>query len=187
MKVFYYRSRNGVNLLQDVLKLQKGFDELYTRLWPEVYRFIYYKLQNRQEAEELTQEIFHRVYSHIIKNEIDETKIKAYIFACARNIVYDTWKEKKKNTRVIELDEISERDAALTDDTSLVEGNLMVREVLEMLNPEEKNIITMRILEGYSISYVAEKLGKPEGTIKSMQFRALQKLRKGLEKGGYFK
>ncbi len=184
--VFLYRSRNGVNLVQGTTKLQKDFGQLYTSLWPEVYKYIYYKVQNRQEAEELTQEIFHRVYRHVINNDIEEDKLRAYIFASARNIVYDTWRDKRKNMNVIELDEISERDAELKDDTGLVEGNLMVREVLDMLNEEEKEIITLRIIKGYSISYVSEKLAKPEGTIKSMQFRALQKLRNGLEKGGYF-
>lgn len=172
--------------MQDAAKLQKDFDQLYTALWPEVYRFIYYKVQNRQEAEELTQEIFHRVYRHLIKNEIEEGKIRAYIFTCARNIVYDTWRDKNKRMNIIELDEVSEKDAFLPDQVSKVESNLMVREVLEQLSAEEKEIITLRIIKGYSISYVSDKLGRPEGTIKSMQFRALQKLRKGLEKGGYF-
>lgn len=172
--------------MQDTAKLQKDFDQVYTMLWPEVYRFIYYKVQNREEAEELTQEIFHRVYKHVIKNEIEEGKLRAYIFTCARNIVYDTWKEKHKRMNIIELDEVSERDAFFPDQASHVESNLMVREVLEQLNDEEKEIITLRIIKGYSISYVSDKLGRPEGTIKSIQFRALQKLRKGLEKGGYF-
>jgi RNA polymerase sigma-70 factor (ECF subfamily) len=175
-----------VDLVQDATKLQKDFDQLYTVLWPEVYRFIYYKVQNRQEAEELTQEIFHRVYRHVIKNNIEEGKLRAYIFACARNIVYDAWRDKHKHMNIIELDEVSEKDALLPDQVSQVEGNLMVREVLELLNAEEREIITLRIIKGYSISYVSDKLGRPEGTIKSIQFRALQKLRKGLEKGGYF-
>jgi len=172
--------------VQDAAKLQKDFDQLYTELWPEVYRFIYYKVQNRQEAEELTQEIFHRVYRHLIKNEIEEGKLRAYIFTCARNIVYDTWRDKHKRMNIIELDEVSEKDAFLPDQVSKVESNLMVREVFKQLSAEEKEIITLRIIKGYSISYVSDKLGRPEGTIKSMQFRALQKLRKGLEKGGYF-
>lgn len=172
--------------MQDTAKLQKDFDQLYTTLWHEVYRFIYYKVQNRQEAEELTQEIFHRVYKHVIKNEIEEGKLRAYIFASARNIVYDTWRDKHKSENVVELDEVSEKDAFLPDMVSLVEGNMMVREVLELLNVEEREIIILRIIKGYSVSYVSDKLGRPEGTIKSIQFRALQKLRKGLEKGGYF-
>lgn len=172
--------------MQDAAKLQKDFDQLYTSLWPKVYRFIYYKVQNREEAEELTQEIFHRVYRHAKKNEIEEGKLKAYIFTCARNIVYDTWRDKHKRMNIIELDEVSEKDAFLPDQVSHVESNLMVREALELLSAEEKEIITLRIIKGYSVSYVSNKLGRPEGTIKSIQFRALQKLRKCLEKGGYF-
>jgi RNA polymerase sigma-70 factor (ECF subfamily) len=172
--------------MRDVSKLEIDFNQIYETLWPQVYKFIYYKVQNKQESEELTQEIFHRVYKQVSKNGVDENKIKAYIFAAARNIVFDTWRKRDRDFKVIQLDDIAERDVELIDENKVVEGNLAVKEALQLLSGDERDVIILRIIKGYSINEVSQRLGKPEGTIKSIQFRALQKLRQKLEKGGYF-
>ena len=54
-----------------------NFNEIYESLWPQVYKFIYYKVQNTEEAEELTQEVFQKVYRQLKKQNINEEKIKA--------------------------------------------------------------------------------------------------------------
>lgn len=162
------------------------FSEIYTSLWPQVYKFIYYKVQNAEEAEELTQEVFQRVYRQFVKSAVNEEKIKAYTLITARNIVYDTWKKRKKDSTIVRLDEAKEKGFEIAQQSESIEDSLLVHEALNELPQDDRTILQLRIIEGYSISEVSKMLGKPEGTIKSLQFRALQKLRDKLVKGGYF-
>jgi RNA polymerase sigma-70 factor (ECF subfamily) len=172
--------------MRDVSNLKLQFDKIYETLWPQVYKFIYYKVQNKQEAEELSQEVFQRVYKQVCKCSIDETKIKQYIFAAARNIVFDSWRKRDRDYKVIQLDDIVEKEVELIDENKVVESNMIVQEALNLLSGDEREIILLRIIKGYSINEVSRILGKPEGTIKSSQFRALNKLKQKLQKGGYF-
>jgi len=172
--------------MKHVSKTECDFNELYEILWPQVYRFIYYKVQNAEEAEELTQDVFQKVFKQVKNNKINENKVKAYVFTAARNIIYDVWRKKRKKPKVIRLDELSEVGLEIGSNDSAIEANLMVQEALEQLSLEERRVLQLRILEGYQINEVAEMLGKPLGTIKSLQFRALQKLKDKLAKGGYF-
>lgn len=175
-----------VKKVKHVSEIEKDFSEIYKSLWPQIYKFIYYKVQNCEEAEELTQEVFQRVYKQFTKSNIEDDKVRAYTFAAARNIVYDAWKQRKKDSNVIRLDEVSEKGFEVAEENRNIEDNLFVKQALSELPPEDRNILQLRIIKGYSISEVSKMLGKPEGTVKSLQFRALQKLREKLLKGGYF-
>jgi RNA polymerase sigma-70 factor, ECF subfamily len=175
-----------VKKVKHVSEIENNFSEIYKSLWPQVYKFIYYKVQNAEEAEELTQEVFQRVYRQFTRSSIGEDKIKAYTLTAARNIVYDAWKQRRKDSTIIRLDEVSEKGFEVAEESRSIEDNLLVKQALRELTDEDRNIVQLRIIKGYSISEVSKMLGKPEGTVKSLQFRALQKLREKLVKGGYF-
>jgi RNA polymerase sigma-70 factor (ECF subfamily) len=163
-----------------------NFNSTYESMWPQVYNYIYYKVQNAEEAEELTQDVFHKVYKQLEKSNIDEDKIKAYIFTSARNLVYDVWRKNKRRPKVIMLDDMRDKGLEIGKEDASAEDNLIVEEALKKLSPVEGEVLRLRILEGYQIKEVSEMLDKPVGTIKSLQFRALKKLRDILVEGGYF-
>jgi len=172
--------------LKHVSTHEINFNEIYESLWPQVYKFIYYKVQNTEEAEELTQEVFQKVYRQLKKQNINEEKIKAYTFTAARNIVYDLWRNKGRRPKIVDIGTLNEKGIEVEYDNQMMESNLVVEEALKNLSEEDREIITLRILEGYSVNEVSEILGMPTGTVKSKQFRALQKLKEKLSKGGYF-
>lgn len=162
------------------------FNQLYKNLWPKVYNFIYYKVQNAEEAEELTQDVFHKVFKQVQLNKVNDSKLKSYTFTAARNIVYDKWRRKGRNPKLITLEGLSESGFEIIDENQVLDEGLLVQEALDLLSSEDRKVIVLRVIEGYSIKEVAELLGKPEGTIKVHQYRALQKLKERLTKGGYF-
>lgn len=172
--------------LKHVSSFEMKFNEIYQSLWPQVYKFIYFKVQNEEEAKELTQDVFQKAYKQINKNAICNDKMKSYIFIAARNVVYDLWRKRGRRPKVIQLSELNESGLQLEDENSMIEANLMVEEVLKKLSHEDKTIIELRIIKGYSVNEVAEIMDIPEGTVKSKQFRALKKLKEKLSKGGYF-
>lgn len=162
------------------------FSQIYKTLWPKVYNFIYYRIQNAEEAEELTQEVFHKVYRQVKYDKVKDSKLKSYIYTAARNLIYDKWRRKSKTPKIFTLEGLREKGLEIEDKKQVIEEKLAIEEALELLSPEDRTVIVLRIIEGYSIKDVAEKLGRPPGTIKVLQYRALQKLRNLLKIGGFF-
>lgn len=163
----------------------KLFQETYETLWPQVYQYAYYRLQNKEEAEELTQEVFQKVFQQVKKGNVEEDKIRAYIFTAARNTIYDTWRQRGRSPKVVEMSQVSEKNLAVPE-SHMIEENIVLREALAKLPELYRKIIIWRIVEGRPLKDVADELSKPVGTIKSLQFRGVQKLKDILEEGGYF-
>lgn len=166
----------------------KGSEELnllFENLWPEVYNFIYYKVQNKEEAEELTQDTFMKVYPKLEEGSVDKTKYKAYIYSAAKNMVVSLWRSRNGKPQTVNLDEDSTFHQ-LADKKNEVEEKMVVENALNSLPQEAKDVLNWRIVEGYSVKEVADKLGKTEVAVRSIQYRAVKTLKDRLKKGGYF-
>ena len=170
---------------QDTAAWNSMFQEVYESLWPQVYQYAYYRLQNKEEAEELTQEVFQKVFIQVKKGNVEEDKIRAYIFTAARNTIYDTWRQRGRSPKVVELNQVSEKNLAIPQ-TQMIEENIVLREALQKLPELYRKVLIWRIVEGRPLKDVADELSKPVGTVKSLQFRGVQKLKEILEEGGYF-
>ena len=163
------------------LKLGKELE----KYWMDIYRFCYYKVQNKEEAEEITQETMGKVYQRIQVTQVDQEKLKSYCFSTANNMIIDMWRKKSRRPMESHLEGLQENIIGIPDKQKEIEDKIMVREAMEQLPEQSRQILIWRIVEGYSIQEVAERLGKSPGAIKSMQFRGLQNLKDILEKGGY--
>lgn len=109
--------------LKHVSSFEMNFNEIYQSLWPQVYKFIYFKVQNEEEAEELTQDVFQRTYKQINRKVICKDKMKSYIFMAARNIVYDLWRKRGRSPKMIQLSKLNEKGLQLEDENAMVETN----------------------------------------------------------------
>ncbi len=158
----------------------------FKEIWPRIYRFFYYKLQNREEAEELTQETFRRVLPQLEAGKVEKHKLAGYTAAAARNLLVDTWRSRSRQPHTTSLDGLQEKGWDYAQQAAEVEENLMVHQALKQLNKEHRMVLTYRILEGWPVEDVASKMGRSPGAIRSLQFRAIKALKDTLEKGGYF-
>lgn len=160
-------------------------DSLFESLWPEVYNFIYYKVQNKEEAEELTQETFMKVYPKFEEGAVEKSKYRSYIYSAAQNMVISLWRSRRGKPQMVNLDDENSFHQ-LADKKSEVEEKMVVENALNSLPKEAKDVLNWRIVEGYSVKEVADKLGKTEVAVRSIQHRAVKALKEKLEKGGYF-
>jgi RNA polymerase sigma-70 factor (ECF subfamily) len=167
----------GIELRDDA-----EFKEIYSRLWLKVYKYIYYLVQNKEEAEELAQDVFQKIYVKYKHDKLEKDRIEPYIFRAAKNSVVDKWRKNGRKAKVITIEDISVFDVDKHQENRITE-NMMVKQALSELDSESKTVIELRMLLGYSVKEVANIMSKPEGTIKSLQFRALKKLKDILKKG----
>lgn len=161
----------------------KEINEIFKEYWPEIYKFIYYKVQNKEEAEELTQETFIRVYPKIKEELIEKEKYRAYIYTIARNIITDLWRSRSKIPKTVYIDD--ENSKEIPDKRNEVEDKIVMQEAISQLKKDARQVLELRIIKGYSIQETAQKMNKSEGAVKSLQFRAVKSLKNILMKGEY--
>ncbi|KYH28218.1 MULTISPECIES: RNA polymerase sigma factor [Clostridium] len=161
---------------------KKSIEEFCNATWQPLYRYIYYKVQNKEEAEDIIQETYIKAISYMQKNHINMNKCMAFLKTVALNVLRDRWRKNKRKGKVINLDEVTLKEDRIEDSTE----NMIQREIIEnalgLLNDEQRTVIELRILKGYSVADTAKAMNKKEGTVRVLQYRALQNLRKVLKK-----
>lgn len=155
---------------------EKSIEELCTSTWEPLYRFIYYKVQNRQEAEDITQETYMKALTYIQKNNIKIDKHIGFLKAVSLNVLRDKWRKSKRQGKIIDIEAINPEEAAVEDSTEVSAQHDEVQAALNSLKEEYRTVVELRILQGYSVEETAKIMNKQEGAVRVLQYRALQKL-----------
>lgn len=174
-------------LESDVLKKAqegdlKSIEEICSSTWEPLYRFIYYRVQNRQEAEDVTQETYVRALSHIRKSGVKIDAYISYLKKISLNILKDKWRKKKRRGTRVNLEAINPDETAVPDSTEAVAQRQMIEKALSQLKEEQRMVIELRIIKGYSAAETARIMNKKEGTVRVLQYRALHTLASILDK-----
>jgi len=160
---------------------QNGDGEAFARLYDSyvdaVFRFIYYRVNDRALAEDFTSETFLRALRRISTVDYQGRDIGAWFITIARNIVFDHTKSahfRLEMTTAEPPDEGEEPSPEVTVLSHLTNERLM-RAVNE-LSPEQRECIVLRFLQGLSVAETAEVMGKQHGAVKALQCRAVKRL-----------
>ena len=153
-----------------------AIEEICSATWEPLYRFIYYKVQNRQEAEDITQETYVKALTHFRKNGINIEKYIGFLKTISLNVLRDKWRKSKRQGVHVDFDGINTEETAVPDATEASEQKELIQEALQDLSEEQRTVVELRIIKGYSAAEVAKMMNKQEGTIRVLQYRALQKL-----------
>lgn len=154
----------------------KSIEEICSSTWESVYRFVYFKVQNRQEAEDITQETYVRAIPYFQRNGIEIDKYLGFLKTISLNILRDRWRRNKRRGTNVNLEAVNPKEIAVEDDTEASVLREMVLDALNKLNQEQRKVVELRILKGYSVAETAKILAKKEGTVRVLQYRALQTL-----------
>ncbi len=172
--------------MENSTRQANGFEALIEELWPRVYRFFYFRVQNREEAEELTQDTFHRVYRRVESESLDVDKVEPYLFTAARNLLTDLWRKRGRHPGTLSVEELQNQGWDLADKPREVEDRMTIQSALNQLNPDYRRVLTWRIIEGRPVEEVAKRMKRTPGAVRSLQFRAVRALKDLLDEGGYF-
>jgi len=156
----------------------EAFGKLYDRYVDSVYRFVYYRVNDRALAEDFTSETFLRALRRISTINYQGRDIGAWFITIARNIVFDHAKSARYRLELTTGD-IVEGDAVDAGPEYLVLANLTNARLLEAVNSlgeEQKECIVLRFLHGLSVAETAAVMGKNDGAIKALQHRAVKRL-----------
>jgi len=153
-----------------------------------IYNLTYRYTSRRDEAEDLTQEIFIRVYQNLKSFRSESGSFQSWIMKVGRNLVIDHYRRTRRYQQAAgseEMETMNLRDDKIPSPQRVSEQSETSRFVaagLQALSPELKEAIILRDLEGMAYMEIAELLGIPEGTVKSRINRARLELAKLLTK-----
>lgn len=168
-----------------------AFREIVERYQAKVYSIIYGILRNRNDAEDIAQQVFSKVYFSIGSFD-SRSSLLTWIYKITVNECYDYLRKKRVRKLVYESD-FSEEDTrrmenseAVTATEAAVDDTLARRDLaiklLEKLSEEDRQLILLKEVDGHSVEELAQMTGMNENTIKVKLFRARQKLFKASQR-----
>jgi RNA polymerase sigma-70 factor, ECF subfamily len=162
-----------------------AFAELYDRYMDLVFRYIYYRVGTRALAEDLTSETFLRALRRITSVTWQGRDFGAWLVTIARNLVADHYKSGRYRLEVTTADMLDADRAEDGPEGEVLDQltNATLLETVKRLNPEQQECIVLRFLQGLSVAETAAVMGKNEGAIKALQYRAVRTLGRLLPEG----
>jgi RNA polymerase sigma-70 factor, ECF subfamily len=183
----YKKSRMPLpNERQLVLQAQDGnseaFGQLYDAYMERIYRFVYFRVEDQQTAEDITSQVFLKAWSNLDRFSFSRTPYLAWLYTIAHNAVIDHYRTRKVTTALDDV-QLAQQDhaEAVENDIDLSSEMKSIKEALAMLTDEQQKVLTLKFIEGMSNHEIARHLGKREGAIRALQMRGLQALAKQLE------
>ncbi|SVC62400.1 uncharacterized protein METZ01_LOCUS315254, partial [marine metagenome] len=180
-----------MDILEDeilVTKLQLGdqdaFDELMRRYKHRIYAYILRSVKNYEDAEELTIEVFFKVYRALHKWK-PQAKFSTWLYKIAYNVSIDHHRAKKRHiihsldNNLLSIDEPTAKDLGSDPEKLIVEKDRhrVINQAVDHLSQNQKKVFLMNRYDGLQIKEIAEILGIAEGTVKIHLHRAIKKLR----------
>ena len=153
--------------------------ELYDRYEAKIYHYIYRRCGEQVVAEDLTAQVFLKMLESIRDGKSWHSSFSGWLYRIAHNLVIDHYRRRDRQPSV-NIDDASPAASDVEDPVATAEMNIdaeRLRAAIRCLTEEQAEVVTLRFLEGYSIAEVADMVGRSEGAIKALQYRAVAALR----------
>ncbi len=164
----------------------RAFGVLYERYVDRIYSYIYHRVGNVHDAEDLTSRVFFRAMSHIDTYVDRGYPFSAWLYRIAHNLIAN-WHRDRGRRPVISLDELvlasqsGEHPESMAQDQ---DDRRLLGEAVAALDSARQELLMLKFNEGLSNAEIGQVLGRSEGAIKSLYHRTLLQLRRELDKRG---
>ena len=161
-----------------------SFQCLYDDLAPPVAAYL--RGRGARDVEDVTSEVFLAVFTGLGRFTGGQADFRSWVFTIAHRRMVDQWRQNGRTPQAVAWeDRHDSRTAASAEEDALTRvGTDRVRELLDGLSEDQRDVLLLRILGDLTVDQVAEALGKRAGAVKALQRRALASLRRALEAEG---
>lgn len=172
---------------QLIVQLKSGCEDAYEQLFnrhnKQVFLIAYGFLRNREDAMEIVQETFLKVYRNIASVKEDGATFKGWINQIARNLSIDYYRKNKKlMERSTDLNEDMSESQNINPYEKMEKDNLTnkIKSIVYTLSKKQQTVFIMKHFQGMKFKEIAAQLSVTEGTVKKLHFRAMEAVRKEL-------
>lgn len=187
---FDLKSESSLNEVSDhqLLELaQQGeadaFGELYYRHAKTIFRFLSAHVNDFQDAEDLTEEVFLKAWRFLSSYRNQDVPFLAYLFKISRNVLIDYYRRSANSQHQVPIDEYPIQDSHADPDETTTQ-NLEIQELrntLQKLREDYRTVLVLRFISGLSSEETSVVMGRSTGAIRILQHRALSALRNLLD------
>ena len=154
-----------------------AFGKLYDSYVDEVYRFVYYRVNDVETAEDLTSQTFLKAWDNMGRYRLRGAPFKAWLVQIARNLIIDFYRT-RKDTLPLEPYAIGKADPNVNV-SSVVEKRLQaqwLQKMLRHLTEEQREVLVLKFINGLSTREIARIMNKGQGAVRALQMRGLHAL-----------
>ena len=154
---------------------------IYDRYFPEIYRYVRYRLSDEQAAEDIASEVFVRLLDASQNGRGPRTNLRSWLLSTASHAVIDHLRQLYRRPSEALADDLLDPDSAPQDLFDLHEEERSFHQAFLLLTSEQQHVLALRFSLGYSLEETAAVLKKNTNAVKALQFRALAALRRRIE------
>ncbi|MDQ2742931.1 MAG: RNA polymerase sigma factor [Chloroflexota bacterium] len=170
-------THSGDALLAEAAKTDAGaFGELYERYYARVYRYVYHRLGNAPDAEDVTALVFMKALEAMPAYQSTRSSFAPWLFRIARNAVIDHYRRGRKHSPIDEV-ELHSTDGNPALDVLNAERRAELRALVEHLSDDQRDVVLMRYSADLSFPEIATTLNKNEPAVRMLLHRGLRKLK----------
>ncbi len=174
-----------------IIKAKQGDNEAFGLIYKEyltpIYRYIFFRVGDKSQTDDLTQEVFLKVFKSLERLEVTDKSPLTYFYTVARNLLVDSYRKKIIPTideddavyKLIEEDN-PEKQKILADDIK------KLTTALGQISEVEADAIVMKFIDNYSNKEISQIMGKSEESVRQLQSRGLKSLRKFIKVEDFF-
>jgi RNA polymerase sigma-70 factor (ECF subfamily) len=161
------------------------FGDVYEHYFEIVYAYVARRVRNRTEAEDMTAEVFRKTLQSLPRFKWTGAPFAAWLFRVASNIIADRAKRAAREGNVPGDEDVRELRVPQPQQIELEQSERSANlfRLVSELSGDQHKVLIMRFVEEKSILEIASALGRSEGAVKQLQFRALASVRKRLDSG----
>lgn len=161
----------------------QAFGLLYDRYQPMIYRFVAVKVSRREDAEDLTHQVFLSAWQNIAGYRDLGHPFSSWLYRIARNQVIDHYRSRKMTEISLEASDFENLVAPIAGKLDLSQKFAIetILKAMKSLKSDYQDVLAMRFVEDLSVRETAKAMERSEGAVKVLQHRALQELQKSLK------
>jgi RNA polymerase sigma-70 factor, ECF subfamily len=193
---FFIPSRRGSAFIMTDFNEQAALDGLrrldsqavgavYDWYFPEVYRYVRYRIGDEAIAEDIASDVFVRLLEASQKKQGPQSNLRGWLIATASNAVNDHHRRSYRRPLETLSETMPDRAPGIHAQVDLREKQNLVQAALAQLTPEQQHVLALRFGQGYSLEETAEILNKNINAVKALQFRALASLQRQIGEVNY--
>ncbi|MCS7010227.1 MAG: sigma-70 family RNA polymerase sigma factor [Anaerolineales bacterium] len=172
-------------VLQRALQGDKeAFGWLYERYVERIYNYVYYRVGNPHDAEDITARVFYRAMHHIHHYTQRGVPFSAWLYRIAHNLIANWHRDRARHPEISLSDVPTLHYKGTAPEASIVQDQEKeaLFQIIRRLSPERQHLLVLKFVEHLSNAEIGAIMGRSEGAIKSLYHRTLLALRQELEK-----
>lgn len=157
----------------------EAFGKLYELYVEKIYNYVYYRIGNHHDAEDLTAKTFHRALNHIPNYNHKGVPFAAWLYRIAHNLIAN-WHRDHQRRQVVALEQVtlsSDRQEMPHHAAEQTNERELLLAAIQKLPPERQELLTLKFVEKMSNAEIGQVMGRSEGAIKSLYHRTLVSLK----------